>query len=611
MGGQGGVAGNPGNGGGGSPVQTTPTQIPAGYGGGGGIGGAGGLGGNGGNAGSGYGVAMEFGTLLAFNGNTINYIFAEPGASGAIGKTGGSGGVGGTGGSGTADYQKCAGGGDGGPAGASGAGGNGGNGGSAFGLYMNNTAISDISQNSFTRMLAGAGANGSVGASASNLGGRGGTIGLFPDTASASVKGGKGGTGSNGGKGGNGGSAGFAYGIYANGTQGNLSLTNNLLANVVTLSGGTGGAGGNGSNGGVGGSGDIPGWSDRPGGNGGNGGAAGNGGDGGWNAGGNFNTYGLYTQRTGTTNTNWTVTNNTIATVQAANVEPVGGVKGNYGQGGAGGAGTPPGLPGIIGALGSNGQAGWKGYSTGYYSGEKVTSTLMNNVVVSFESPTPNNSIGMDKATSGTFAQFTYGDAWGWHRSYGTNLTGVDITGTISADPLMLDPGNYNFRLQASSPCKDTAINKGAPGVDRDGVPRPLPAGGTVDMGAFEWGSYYRFSQASMSVSEGAGTATITIELVGYLETAGTVYYNFVNGTAVNGTDFSHGDSQVSFSSGSIGGTREITPSIYDDSDIEDNETFQVNLHSPIGGALMNPSTITVTIIDNDAFWIFLPLIIR
>ncbi|MCJ7695494.1 MAG: hypothetical protein MUO40_08710, partial [Anaerolineaceae bacterium] len=352
-------------------------------------------------------------------------------------------------------------------------------------------------------------------------------------------------------------------------------------------------------------------YSTRPGGDGGNGGAAGNGGIGGLNASGASNAYGIMIKQTaGTTTYNMTVTNNTLATVKSAASIPAGGVKGTFGAGGAGGTGTPAGDPGLTGSTGSNGHTGWAGFAIGYYSGDRVISSLYNNIVVSLE-PSPTNSIGLSKVTSGTFNYFRSGDAWGWFRNYDTNLTGIDTVGSISADPLFKDPAGENFRLQSISPCIDTGNNSAPaiPPVDRNNVPRPL--NGLVDMGAYEFGSYFKFSQASDSVNEGAGSITFTIEHVGYLDSAGTVYFSFVDGTAVKGQDFSHGNSFASFTAGTIGGTRTYSPTIIEDTELEGPETFQVILSAPEGGALMAPSTMTITIIDNEVFFTFLPLIIR
>jgi hypothetical protein len=63
----------------------------------------------------------------------------------------------------------------------------------------------------------------------------------------------------------------------------------------------------------------------------------------------------------------------------------------------------------------------------------------------------------------------------------------VNQNGNFSADPRFVDPGMFNYRLQANSP----AINKGdsaaagLPMTDLDGNPRI--AGGAVDAGAYEF----------------------------------------------------------------------------------------------------------------------------
>jgi hypothetical protein len=66
--------------------------------------------------------------------------------------------------------------------------------------------------------------------------------------------------------------------------------------------------------------------------------------------------------------------------------------------------------------------------------------------------------------------------------------------GTISADPLFVDPSNSDFHLLAGSPCIDTVVNKGTR-FDIEGNPRPVDVPGVgadgtgeeYDMGPFEY----------------------------------------------------------------------------------------------------------------------------
>ncbi len=80
--------------------------------------------------------------------------------------------------------------------------------------------------------------------------------------------------------------------------------------------------------------------------------------------------------------------------------------------------------------------------------------------------------------------------------------SGFPGTGNIDADPLFIDPGNGDFRLQAASPCIDAGDNTAVPEditTDLDGNPRFVDDPGlcdlgqsdgvnpVVDMGAFEF----------------------------------------------------------------------------------------------------------------------------
>lgn len=58
--------------------------------------------------------------------------------------------------------------------------------------------------------------------------------------------------------------------------------------------------------------------------------------------------------------------------------------------------------------------------------------------------------------------------------------------GNIAADPLFVGGGDYH--LQSGSPTVDVVPAWMAPPIDLDGLPRPYPAGGLADIGAYEWG---------------------------------------------------------------------------------------------------------------------------
>jgi glucose/arabinose dehydrogenase len=108
-----------------------------------------------------------------------------------------------------------------------------------------------------------------------------------------------------------------------------------------------------------------------------------------------------------------------------------------------------------------------------------------------------------------------------------------------------------------------------------------------------------RLSSGAYSVNENGGTLTITVTRTGGSSGAVSVNYATANGTATAGSDYVATNGTLHFANGETSKT--FTIAVIDDSVVEGNETFQLSLTSPTGGAtLASPSTATVTITDND-----------
>ena len=490
IGGLAGTGGTGGTGGNGAGILISGDVQPAGHGGAGGNGGAGGIAGDSGNGGSALGVTLFGGSLMQFQNNTISGVQGMPGSAGVPGGAAGNGGTGGRGGNGTSSYPYGGGGGRGGGAGAGGQAGNGGDGGAVYGLYLQNVAVTGLLSNTIAKLNAGIGGAGGNGSSTVRTGGIGGGVGEYPSVSNPLSVGGDGGNGGAGGQGGTGGIAGFAFGIYGEGLSQNIEVVNNLLYDIYSPSGGNGGSGGQGGNGGNGGPGAVSPGTNRPGGDGGNGGAGGNGGDGGENV------YGVYINNVGSILLmsvsaplrTVTLTNNTIANNYADDTDPVGGTKGIPGSGGSGGTGNPTGSAGTVGATGYDGIIGEMGQVIGYFSNSYTNSSLYNNIFVNLVTPIPANTTGLYKHPASSFAVFRNGNIWGWHNNYG-NTTGIDQTGSISANPLFVDYQTEDYHLQSGSPCVDTGSDSApsVPSIDLGGSSRP--SGAHVDMGAYEFAS--------------------------------------------------------------------------------------------------------------------------
>ena len=146
--------------------------------------------------------------------------------------------------------------------------------------------------------------------------------------------------------------------------------------------------------------------------------------------------------------------------------------------------------------------------------------------------------------------------------------------------PSSLAPGAYQLRLFANNGytfiAGSSAFTVGAPS-------------GTL-----------QFSAATYTVAENGGSATITITRTGGSAGAVGVTFATSNGTATAASDYTAVSQTVSFASGDTA-NKTVSIPITDDTVVEGNETVNLALTNPTGGATLgSPSTAVLTITDND-----------
>jgi hypothetical protein len=474
VGGQGGLGGAGGSGGTGGSAFDLSTLTPGATprdGDAGSWGGDGGDGRDGGHGGSAYGIynnGSAIKTPLIFH-NTIRTL---QGGNGGAGGPAGMPGTGGAGGKGqTVSSGTPSNGGTGGMGGWGTTGGAGGMGGEAFGLVINDSGNLSIDGNKILDIFSGAGGAGGNGSD----GGHGGPGGAGGDNLDG--PGGAGGMGGAGGiaaAGGAGGDGGYGSGMYFHNTTNHLSVTNNIVARMISgqpNQGGDGAIGGSGGSGGDGGN--LSGAAEGTGGDGGPGGSGSNGG-----LGGSANPAHLILIYQYTVD----LVNNTLVDPLAPDSGAQAGAPGNGGSGGSGGLGSPVGLTGGDDTTPILPQDASPGSSAhGILIDGSAIAAMENTVLVSLVAAT--NTVAINTGYSGVL-QENYNDIHGWVTlSVGGFDSGED---SIDSDPLFVDAAAGNYHLLADSPCRDMGndLAAGRPDRDRDARPRPIHI---TDMGAYEY----------------------------------------------------------------------------------------------------------------------------
>jgi hypothetical protein len=111
---------------------------------------------------------------------------------------------------------------------------------------------------------------------------------------------------------------------------------------------------------------------------------------------------------------------------------------------------------------------------------------------------------------------------------------------------------------------------------------------------------YFGFSEATFTVNEGAGFASVVVTRYGGFAGAVGVRCSTADGTAKSGEDYTYTSNTLTWGDGDSG-TKTVTVAITDDSVYEPAETFTITLTNPSGGAeLGTPVTTTITISNND-----------
>jgi len=108
-----------------------------------------------------------------------------------------------------------------------------------------------------------------------------------------------------------------------------------------------------------------------------------------------------------------------------------------------------------------------------------------------------------------------------------------------------------------------------------------------------------QFSGSGYSAQENATSVRVTVSRSGGSLGEVSVEYATVDGSASSGSDYQSTSGTLTLANGEVSASADIN--LMDDSVVEGNETFAVELMAPTGGAVLgSPSTATVTILEND-----------
>ena len=193
--------------------------------------------------------------------------------------------------------------------------------------------------------------------------------------------------------------------------------------------------------------------------------------------------------------------------------------------------------------------------------------------------------IGYRRGTSSGSADNGAYILWGYNSANPGDLLDLVTPGT--------DAGNAPLPL-------NTTFNDSAAGITL----RPVAQGGS---GAEEWLDVQvtyqpriQWAVTSYVANEQSGSVVLTATRSANSSGAVSAAYSTASGTAASGVDFTAKSGTLSWADGDSS-PKTITVSLTADAIVEGTETFTVTLSSPVGGVVVDPATVTVTVADPGA----------
>ena len=185
-------------------------------------------------------------------------------------------------------------------------------------------------------------------------------------------------------------------------------------------------------------------------------------------------------------------------------------------------------------------------------------------------------------------------------------VTQLDAAGTSQVYTFALGSSGVDAAYGVAVDSGSAYVTGSTAGTDfptTPGAAQPSYGGGPSDIfvSKIADASAIRFSTATYSASEAAGTVTLTVQRIGSSSGVVSVGYATADGSALATSDYTATNGTVTFNDGDMTPQSIVVP-ITNDTAEEPNETFTVTLSNPVNGYLNNPATATVTI-TNDDVW--------